>query len=175
MGQYRKLPRASDRLQNTHSGNMSLSDLFSLIAVILSAVSLWQARNAHKAQRLFSDTEIELIRRQLERDSQAQRIEKTANVSAKLVKEGNNHWKLRVLNQGPAVAKNVNVEIPTPKNSMLSKEWLTEKLPMTSMEKDDSVEIVALPDSETAPKETIFLTWEDPSSRHRRREVEITI
>jgi hypothetical protein len=130
---------------------------------------------SQKSQQRLTDREVELVRQQLDNSQRAQRESKQANVSARLYNIGNNSWKLRVFNKGPAVATNVDVEPQLAVGSMFSVDWLKKKLPMAQMDKGDSVEILAHVHLGTPAKETIILRWDDPSGLGQRKEVEVTL
>jgi len=154
---------------------MNYSDIIALAALLLSAIAIWQSRSAQASQERLTTREIELVRQQLEHLKRDERLWKTADVSARLYKVGKNDWRLRVFNKGPALAENVMVKILETEKSLFSEDWIKQKMPMSRMEKGDSVDIHAFVHMQSNLKENLELVWDDPSESNRRKTVEVSI
>ena len=97
-----------------------------------------------------------------------------ANISAKMHKIRQNNWKISIYNDGPAIAKNVNITAYED-NGFIQENMLKGILPMEKMESGQSVDIPAIVNLQSNPKETVELTWDDPSMIQRKKTEVITI
>lgn len=154
---------------------MTMSDFISIIAIVLSAIALFQTHIANRNQSRLTDREVELVRRQLDQFAQDERLSKMADLSARLFKEDKNNWKLRIANRGPATASNVRMFILVDQNSMFQENIIERVMPMKNMEKGAHVDIRAVVHFGTNDKEEIRLVWDDPSEVNREKTVEVAI
>ncbi|MCF6233066.1 MAG: hypothetical protein L3J36_08215 [Rhodobacteraceae bacterium] len=153
---------------------MSITDSLSIIAVLIAGASFYLSFRTHRSQSNLTRREVELIRIQIEEAKKAHKKEKTAAISARLYKLDRKTWKLKVYNQGPAVAQNVNV-ILDDQNQIISQSDVDRVFPMTRMEHGQSVELMAFVHMQSPSKEWLLIKWDDPSGTGRENRVEITI
>jgi hypothetical protein len=153
---------------------MTSSDLIAGLALIVSAISLYVTWRGNQRQSNLIDRESEVARISIEKDFAQAKEKKQANVSAKLVKLGKSTWKLRVFNTGPADARNVNLEL-SEQNEMVQLNLIKDILPLKSLEKGQSIDLMVAVYIGTKPKESITLVWDDESSATRSKTIEITL
>jgi hypothetical protein len=150
-----------------------MNDLLSLLALVLSGVALWHSfRQSKKSDRL-TEQEIELVRQQLASNRRVNLLEREANVSARMFKEGKS-WKIRVFNTGPSDARNIRIQIEE-SNQLVVEGAFEGKFPLARMEKGQSVDFWANVHKASPLKETLTILWDDQAGRDRKNNVELTV
>ena len=154
-----------------HSGLASaiiagLALLLSLVALILGEI-----RNAR--QKKFMETQHELNERLLARELQSVQASNKADMGAKLIKMGKSNYRVKVWNQGEAIARNVNIRIPADTNILTERE-VADKFPMEFMERHQSVELIAFVRIQTARKQAIEIVWDDDDASGKSKTAYLT-
>lgn len=135
---------------------MEFSDIISLIALLIAALSLGM-------NFWFNWRQIPLLRHSLKK-SQAEALEeKKADIGAKLVKLGNSKYRVKIFNRGKAAARNVQIEFPD-SNGLIPDQEIRDKFPMEVLEQHDSVDLIAHVHMGTPRKHAVLLKWADDHS-----------
>jgi hypothetical protein len=152
---------------------MEMSDViagFALLVSIGSAVLAFRRQKKLDGERF---NELELIRAQLSDLKESKNEKRKAKVSAKLIKEGQNH-RVRIFNLGPADALNVRVHCHDD-GDLASQKQFEQKFPLAKLEAQSSVNVLAFVHQQSSPKHTVTLEWEDPSSSTNTNSVELVL
>lgn len=143
-----------------------LALLVSLVALVLG-----EMRNAR--QKKFVETQHELNERLLARELQNIQASNKADMGAKLIKMGKTNYRVKVWNQGEAVAYNVDIRIPEGTNVITERE-VSDKFPMEFMERHQSVELIAFVHMQTPRKQPIEIVWSDDDGQDKKKSVYLT-
>ncbi|MAZ91994.1 MAG: hypothetical protein CMF76_08515 [Maricaulis sp.] len=143
-----------------------LALLVSLVALVLG-----ELRNAR--QKKFVETQHELNERLLARELQNLQASSKADMGAKLIRMGKSSYRVKVWNQGEAVAHNVDIRIPEGTNIITERE-VADKFPMEFMERHNSVELLAFVHMQTARKQPIEIVWSDDDGQNKSKIVYLT-
>lgn len=94
-------------------------------------------------------------------------------MGAKLIKMGKASYRVKVWNQGEAVAHDVDIRIPEGTNIITERE-VADKFPMEFMERHNSVELLAFVHMQTARKQPIEIVWSDDDGQNKSKTVYLT-
>ncbi|MCF5865051.1 hypothetical protein K3H50_17100 [Aeromonas veronii] len=139
---------------------MDFGDIVALLALCLSGYATWKTVKFNKRQDELVETQRELNKLLLAKETEEVLDDKKADLGASIVKLGNNNYRLKIWNKGSAVARNVEVSFPNG-NEFVSDSELNDKFPYECLEKHASVELIAYIHSDTARKQTLCLRWSD--------------
>jgi len=143
---------------------MSLSidagDLIAGLAFLLSGYATWQTVSFNKKQKSLVESQEKLNNLLLEKENEDALKEKRADLGASFIKLGSSKYRLKVWNKGSSTAKNVRIEFPEGNDVVIDSE-VTEKFPMESLERHQSVELIAYVHGQTKRKHVVRLIWED--------------
>ena len=89
---------------------VNISDTLAIIAVMISAWSLFQNHRFNKRQTEFEAKHAELSNLLIEKEAGEAEAQKKADISANFVKIGE-HYRLKVFNRGKCSASNVRLEV----------------------------------------------------------------
>jgi len=144
------------------------------VAVIVASLSLvWSLINSVISHRRQKHQDL-LNRRLLARFDQEESEAARGDVSARLYRAGHNKWRLKIWNQGKGTAKNVRFEAISDDLPVIQSD-VDAKFPMRSMERQQSVELIAAVHMQSPRKNEIKLLWEDESGEARSKTVELTL
>lgn len=153
--------------------NLSVSDLVSILALLVSGYAIWTTGRFNKRQIELVEGQKQLTAQQL-RQGEAEAIEaKRADIGANFVKVGN-HYRLKIFNRGMASARNVNVEFVDGGDTFIGSD-ITAKLPMEVLEPHQAIELIAAVHIGTKSKHTLRLLWADGVSETNEKTVYPTL
>jgi hypothetical protein len=148
--------------------SIDAGDLIAGLAFLLSSYATWQTVNFNKKQKSLVESQEKLNNLLLEKESEDALKEKRADLSASFIKLGSSKHRLKIWNKGAATAKNVRVEFPEGNDVVIDSE-VTDKFPMESLERHQSVELIAAVHSGTKRKHVVRLIWEDEAQLHNEK------
>jgi hypothetical protein len=149
------------------------SSIIASLALLVSIGSLVYTIKSHCSHSRLTDREVELVRIQIDEAYRAKRAEAAAQITARLYKQARSDWRLKVVNQGPAEARNVRLLL-NEQNEMVQEGVVQRAFPMEKMEKGQSVDVTALVGFNMKLKEQLTIVWDDNSGRERSNTVELT-
>lgn len=143
-------------------------DVIAGLAFLLSGYATWQTVSFNKKQKSLVESQEKLNNLLLEKENEDALKEKHADLGASFIKLGSSKYRLKIWNKGSATAKNVRVEFPEGNDVVIESE-LADKFPMESLERYQSVELIAAVHSQTKRKHVIRLIWEDDAQTHNEK------
>lgn len=141
------------------------------LALVLAGVSLYKNHRSDKRQDELAATTEELNRLLIERETQAGRESKRADMSANLISVGKNDWRLMVFNRGKGTARNVRLLDLQEGRSILIRNDIQHKFPLPILEQHQSVEIIAALDLGSPRRAHIKLMWDDETGSDHEKEL----
>ena len=142
-----------------------------LVALIISWVSLQKTSKFNERQDEFAETAENLNRLLIEREAQASRDSKRADLSANIITVGNNKWRLKVFNRGQGTAKNVRLTDLQEPPAVLAQNVIKHKFPVPILEQHQSVEVAAIHFMAGPSRAHIKLVWDDESGVGHEKEL----
>ncbi|WP_320151053.1 hypothetical protein [uncultured Tolumonas sp.] len=152
---------------------MDFGDGIALLALFLSGYATWKTVQFNKRQDGLVETQKELNKLLLVKETEEILDDKKADLGASIVKLGNNKYRLKIWNKGSAVARNVEVDFPNG-NELVSESELNDKFPYECLEKHAAVELIAYVHSQTARKQTLRLRWSDEYKNKNEKLIYLT-
>lgn len=149
-------------------------DIIACLALLMSAYATWRTISFNEKQKSLIESQEKLNNLLLEKEESEVVSGKKADLGASFVKLGNNKHRLKVWNKGNATARNIRLEFPEG-NSVLIQSDVDEKFPLESMEKFQSVELMASVHMGTKSKHVIRIVWEDDAHNHNEKLVYPTL
>lgn len=143
-------------------------DVIAGLAFLLSGYATWQTISFNKKQKSLVESQEKLNNLLLEKENADSLREKKADLGASFIKLGSNKYRLKIWNKGASTARNVRIEFPEG-NDMVSDSEVTDKFPMESLERYQSVELIAAVGMQTKGKHVVRLIWEDDSNPHNEK------
>ncbi|MCG6211657.1 hypothetical protein K6U56_06725 [Vibrio furnissii] len=143
-------------------------DVIAGLAFLLSGYATWQTVSFNKKQKSLVESQEKLNNLLLEKENDDAIKEKHADLGAAFIKLGSSKYRLKIWNKGSATAKNVRVEFPEGNDVVIESE-LADKFPMESLERYQSVELIAAVHTQTKRKHVIRLIWEDDAQPHNEK------
>lgn len=148
--------------------NIDVGDLIAGIALLLSGFAMWQTASFNKKQKALIESQEKLNILLLGKENEEAIKERSADLGASFIKLGSNKYRLKIWNKGSATAKNVRIEFPEG-NDVVSDSDLANKFPMESLERHQSVELIAFVHMQTKRKHLVRLIWEDDAQLHNEK------
>lgn len=149
-------------------------DIIAGLALLMSAYATWRTTSFNEKQKSLIESQEKLNNLLLEKEESEAVIGKKADLGASFVKLGSNKHRLKIWNKGNATARNVRLEFPEG-NDVLIQSDVDEKFPLESMEKFQSVELIASVHMGTKSKHVIRIVWEDDTHSHNEKLVYPTL
>ncbi|CAJ1785000.1 hypothetical protein [Aeromonas jandaei] len=147
---------------------MTLTDAISLLALLLSAYSVYKTIEFNRRQNELSNT-TDYLNKLLLRKEQDEAIDAiSADLNARVVRIGNN-YRLKIYNKGKSPAKNVRLECPVVREFWIS----DDALPLDIIQPGGNFDLIVSTTMGSPSAVTIKILWDD--SRGRDQEVETTI
>lgn len=143
-------------------------DIIAGLAFLLSAYATWQTASFNRRQRSLVESQEKLNNLLLEKESEGVLKGRSADLGASFIKLGSSKYRLKIWNKGSATARNVRIEFPEGNDIVVESE-VTDKFPMESLEKHQSVELIAAVHWQTKRKHVIRLIWEDDAQSHNEK------
>lgn len=146
--------------------NADLSGYTALAALALSVYSTFITLRFNRRQE-------ELIALQKERERSAIAAAKQADVGASFVSLGKDSHRLRVFNRGAHVARDVRIEFPEG-NEIVQQRDIDGKFPMATLDRHQSVDVLAGFYLSSPSKLAVKLTWVDGDDEERSKVLHLT-
>lgn len=143
-------------------------DVIAGLAFLLSSYATWQTVSFNKKQKSLVESQEKLNTILLEKENEDVLKGKKADLGASFIKLGSNKYRLKIWNKGVATARNVRIEFPEG-NDIIMETELTDKFPMESLEKYQSVELIAAVHMQTKRKHVVRLIWEDDAQSYNEK------
>ncbi|WP_417560805.1 hypothetical protein [Marinomonas sp.] len=143
-------------------------DVIAGLAFLLSSYATWQTVSFNKRQKSLVASQEKLNNLLLEKESEDALKGKSADLGASFIKLGSSKYRLKIWNKGSATAKNVRIEFPEGNDVVIDSE-VTDKFPMETLERHQSVELIAAVHGGTKRKHVIRLIWEDDAQLHNEK------
>lgn len=143
-------------------------DIIAGLAFLLSSYATWQTVSFNKKQKSLVESQEKLNNLLLEKENEDLLKEKRADLGASFIKLGSSKYRLKIWNKGASTARNVRVEFPEGNDVVIDSE-LTDKFPMESLERHQSVELIAAVHMQTKRKHVVRLIWEDDAQSHNEK------
>lgn len=143
-------------------------NLIASLALLLSTYATWQTVSFNKKQKSLVESQEKLNKLLLEKEHEGVIRDKSADLGASFIKLGSSKYRLKIWNKGSSTARNVRIEFPEG-NDIINNSEVIEKFPMESLEKHQSVELIASVHMQTKRKHVIRLIWEDDAEQHNEK------
>lgn len=143
-------------------------NLIASLALLLSTYATWQTVSFNKKQKSLVESQEKLNKLLLEKEHEGVIRDKSADLGASFIKLGSSKYRLKIWNKGSSAARNVRIEFPEG-NDIINNSEVIEKFPMESLEKHQSVELIASVHMQTKRKHVIRLIWEDDAEQHNEK------
>lgn len=143
-------------------------DIIAGLALLMSAYATWRTISFNEKQKSLIESQENLNNLLLEKEQGEALSDKKADLGASFVKLGNSKHRLKIWNKGSATARNVRLEFPEG-NGIIIESEIEEKFPLESLEKLQSVELIAAVHMGTKSKHVIRLVWEDDAHDHNEK------
>lgn len=143
-------------------------DVIAGLAFLLSGYATWQTVSFNKKQKSFVESQEKLNNLLLEKENEGAVKDKSADLGASFIKLGSSKYRLKIWNKGSATARNVRIEFPEGNDVVIDSE-VSDKFPMESLERHQSVELIAAVHMQTKRKHVVRLIWEDDAQTHNEK------
>jgi len=148
--------------------SIDAGDVIAGLAFLLSAYATWQAVSFNKKQKNLVASQERLNNRLLEKEDEDALKGKRADLGASFIKLGSSKYRLKIWNKGAATARNVRLEFPEGNDVVIGSD-VTDKFPMESLERHQSVELIAVVHMQTKTKHVVRLIWEDDAQSYNEK------
>lgn len=138
------------------------------LAFLLSGYATWQTVSFNKKQKSLVESQEKLNNLLLEKENEGAVKEKSADLGASFIKLGSSKYRLKIWNKGSATARNVRIEFPEGNDVVIDSE-VSDKFPMESLERHQSVELSTAVHMQTKRKHVVRLIWEDDAQTHNEK------
>lgn len=143
-------------------------DVIAGLAFLLSGYATWQTVSFNKKQKSLVESQEKLNNLLLEKENEGAVKEKSADLGASFIKLGSSKYRLKIWNKGSATARNVRIEFPEGNDVVIDSE-VSDKFPMESLERHQSVELIAAVHMQTKRKHVVRFIWEDDAQTHNEK------
>lgn len=150
------------------SVTIDAGDVIAGLAFLLSGYATWQTVSFNKKQKSLVESQEKLNNLLFEKESEGAVKEKSADLGASFIKLGSSKYRLKIWNKGSATARNVRIEFPEGNDVVIGSE-VSDKFPMESLERHQSVELIAAVHMQTKRKHVVRLIWEDDLQTHNEK------
>jgi len=148
--------------------SIDAGDVIAGLAFLLSAYATWQTVSFNKKQKSLVESQERLNNRLLEKENEDALKERRADLGASFVKLGSNKYRLKIWNKGVATARNVRLEFPEGNGVVIDSDVM-DKFPLESLERHQSVELIAVVHMQTKRKHVVQLIWEDDAQSYNEK------
>ncbi len=143
-------------------------DVIAGLAFLLSGYATWQTVSFNKRQKSLVESQEKLNNLLLEKENEGLLKEKSADLGASFIRLGSSKYRLKIWNKGSATARNVRIEFPEGNDVVIASE-VSDKFPMESLERHQSVELIAAVHMQTKRKHIIRLIWADDAQPYNEK------
>ena len=152
----------------------SLGDVIAVLALAVSGYAVWTTTKFNRRQVSLVESQKQLNAVLLEQGESQARSAQKADLDASFIRLGSNRHRLKIWNKGQAPARNVRIDFPDGID-VISHSELREKFPLESLERLQSVELVASIALGTKRKHKVRLQWADDFSETNDKTVYPTL
>lgn len=145
----------------------------SLLAVTISAISLFRTRKLTEQQLELDKIHAELSKKHLEKIKTEEHIESIASIDVGLVQDGEN-YKFILENIGGSDAKNVFFSIEACKYNPIAGNEIKDKIPFKEIKPGKSVSILACRAKGADNEYTVNVRWTNPNGEQVREKHVVT-
>ena len=140
--------------------SLTTSDIVAGLAFLLSAYATWKTVKFNERQKSLIESQEKLNQHLLEKEDGELMTEKKADLGATFIKFGSSNYRLKIWNKGKAAARNVSIEFPEGNDCFIESD-INSKFPLETLDKHQSVELIAAVEMGTKNKHAIKLVWTD--------------
>ncbi|MFH1374956.1 MAG: hypothetical protein ABII79_14325 [bacterium] len=152
-----------------------ISFLIAIVALMISALSLYRACKVQAKQLEFEAITAALAKKQLQLLEKQEQTQDQARVTAELVKVGRTDFRFVIMNQGTAVASDVTFEIdPTSPDNPLVGNECQRKLPYPSLQPGQSFTLIAGFHMGSTMSYDTHLKWKNPDGSQAANDVHLS-
>lgn len=148
--------------------SIDAGDIIAGLAFLLSGYATWQTVSFNKKLKSLVESQEKLNNLLLKKENEDSLKEKRADLGASFIKLGSSKYRLKIWNKGASTARNVNIEFPEGNDVVIDSE-VSDKFPMESLERHQSVELIAAVHMQTKRKHVVRLIWEDDAQSHNEK------
>ncbi|OLL27580.1 hypothetical protein BTH42_32685 [Burkholderia sp. SRS-W-2-2016] len=152
---------------------LDLSGYAAILALVLSCYSTWKMLQFNRKQEKLIGSQRQLNDLLTDKEATERAEAKRANPGAAFLRVGSGNYRLKIYNQGPAVARNVSISFPEG-NELVSQRDVDGKFPLQTLEKYQSVELIASVHMNSPSKLTVRIDWTDGDGESRTKTVHPT-
>ncbi|MCC8397328.1 hypothetical protein LJ656_32655 [Paraburkholderia sp. MMS20-SJTR3] len=152
---------------------LDLSGCAAILALVLSCYSTWKTVKFNRKQEELIESQRQLNALLADKESTERAEAKRANPGAAFSRVGSGNYRLKIYNQGPAVARNVMISFPEG-NELVSQRDVDEKFPLETLERYQSVELIASVHMSSPSKLTVRIDWIDGDGESKTKMVHPT-
>jgi hypothetical protein len=156
------------------SFSFDLSGCVALAALALSGYSTWKTFQFNRKQEALIKSQALLTELQSKRELAEAADSQRADLGAAFVKLGSNQHRLKVFNQGKATARHVEIDFPEGNQFVLSSD-VTSKFPLETLDRYQSVQLIAAVHMGSPSKTVVRLRWEDGDGEKRTKVLHPTL
>jgi hypothetical protein len=153
--------------------NVDLGDAISALALLLSIVATVTTLRFNARQKSLIASQEKLNQVLLEKEALDSLVDRSAELSANLVRVGDGKWRVKVFNRGRSAARNVTIE-PADGSELLMKQDVESKFPLESLEPQQGVDLIALVFLGSQSKHPTTLRWDDDAGSGHEKTVYLT-
>jgi|SRR6185312_8962930 len=150
------------------SFSFDLSGCVALAALVLSGYSTWKTFQFNRKQEELIKSQALLTELQAKRELAEAAESQRADLGAAFVKLGSNQYRLKVFNQGKAAARHVEIDFPEGNEIVLSSD-VASKFPLETLDRYESVQVIAAVHMGTPSKIVVRLSWVDGDGEKRTK------
>jgi len=143
--------------------SVDAGDIIAGLAFLLSGYATWVTARFNERQKSLIESQEQLNQMLLKKEHSEAENERRADLGASFITLGSNKHRLKIWNKGSAPARNVRLEFPEG-NDICIQSDIEDKFPLESLEKYQSVELIAAVHMGTKRKHVIRLVWEDDAN-----------
>ena len=152
----------------------SLGEIIAALALVISFYATWRTFRFKKSEQELVEIQKKLNTFMLEKEQRDAEQATRAELGAAFVTLGAHKHRLKVFNKGKATAYQVNLNFPEG-NDVILQQDIQEKLPLESLERGQSVELIAAVTLSTKRKHAIELLWHDEDGIEHSKVVHATL
>jgi hypothetical protein len=154
--------------------SIDLSGCAAMLALALSCYSTWKTLQFNTKQEQLIESQRQLNALLADKEASEQAEGKRAKLSAAFMKLGSSKYRLKVFNQGQATARDVRISFPAGNEVVLQSE-VDAKFPLETLDRFQSVELIAVVGMRSPSKLTVQLDWLDEDGSDRSKIVHPTL
>ncbi|WP_236450715.1 hypothetical protein [Stutzerimonas stutzeri] len=148
--------------------SIDAGDIIATMAFLLSGYATWQTISFNKKQKSLIDSQERLNNLLLEKENEVTLKEKRADLGVSFIKMGRSNYRMKVWNKGFAPARNVRLEFPEGNDVVMDSD-IAHKFPLETLERFQSVELIAFVGLSTKRKHVVRLIWADDANEYNEK------